>query len=164
MELNNLSPNSKVWIYQSDRKLSNLEVDEIKILSDKFVSQWAAHGSKLKAQAEVLYNYFVVLIVDESQANASGCSIDSSVAFIKQIGVKYNIDFFNRLNLAYFNDTKEVELTHISEIEKAIADNKISSNTIVFNNLTTDLESFKNKWMINITNSWASRYLNKTTA
>jgi hypothetical protein len=164
MEINNLSPNSKVWIYQSDRKLTNQEVDEIKILSANFVAQWAAHGAKLNAKADVLYNYFIVLIVDENQAFASGCSIDSSVAFIKQIGTKFNIDFFNRLNLAFINENKEVEIVHISEIDQFIQSNKINPETTVFNNLVTNLDAFNSKWKISISNSWASKYLNKTTA
>jgi hypothetical protein len=40
-------------------------------------------------------------MVDERKAGVSGCSTDSSVRFIKSLGEKYKVDFFNRTNLAF---------------------------------------------------------------
>lgn len=156
--------NGKVWIYQSDRKLSEQEVLEIQNKAQNFVEKWAAHGAQLKASAEVLFNHFLVLKVDESQAMASGCSIDSSVAFVKQIGKEYNIDFFNRLNLAFLNNDNEVELVAMANISEKVNQGIINENTFVFNNLVTLLSDFDKKWKIPMKASWAAKYLNITMA
>jgi len=47
---------------------------------------WTAHNNQLKAKGEIRYNRFLILIVDESQAGASGCSIDKSVPFYETAG------------------------------------------------------------------------------
>lgn len=70
------SQHSRVWIYQSDRKLTDPEVGKIQQELDDFTIGWTAHNNQLKARAEIRYNRFLILIVDESQAGASGCSID----------------------------------------------------------------------------------------
>src|SRR5215217_4161490 len=95
------SPQSKIWIYQSNRAFTPIEVNEIQQKLDEFTGQWTAHGHKLKAKAEIRYNFFIVLIVDQDSANATGCSIDSSVRVIKEIEQAYNVDLFNRFNMAY---------------------------------------------------------------
>src|SRR5580692_5682857 len=95
------SENSPVWVYQSDRKLTEGEAQQIQIELDNFAKNWTAHNNQLRAKAEVRYNRFLVLIVDESQAGASGCSIDKSVNFMKQVEQQFGINLFDRFNLAY---------------------------------------------------------------
>lgn len=86
MFFKDLNSTSKVWVYTSDRPLSVAENDYLQKQSSFFVEDWAAHGVGLKAEALVYKNQFLILAVDESQTNASGCSIDSSVKFVKAMG------------------------------------------------------------------------------
>ena len=65
-----ISENSRVWIYQSDRILSSEEVKQIQEKLDGFTSQWLAHGHELLALAEIRYNQFIIISVDEQQVGA----------------------------------------------------------------------------------------------
>ena len=76
---------SRVWVYQSNRKLSDKEVVFIQQKLLAFCNDWKAHQTHLISSYKVLYNRFIILLVDEQQQNASGCSIDSSVKIIKEI-------------------------------------------------------------------------------
>jgi len=73
---------SRVWIYQSKTAFSETDVTEIRGHIAAFTQQWASHNRALQATGDVLHGRFIVLMVDESQAGASGCSIDSSVHFV----------------------------------------------------------------------------------
>ena len=95
------SPQSRIWIYQSNRKFTPVEEAEILTKLEAFTQQWKAHGHELMAKAEVRHGYFIILSVDESQANVTGCSIDSSVRLIKEIEQTLRVDLFNRFNIAY---------------------------------------------------------------
>lgn len=117
MYFQQLSNDSKVWVYQSDRPFTNNEKSFLSDQLNEFIASWAAHGSKLKADAIVINDYFIVLAVDENLASASGCSIDSSVKFIKSIGQHLNIDFFNRLKLIVNKDT-ETKMIHFSDLSQ----------------------------------------------
>ena len=66
------SPQSKVWIYQSNRAFSNAEVTAIQQKLDDFTAQWQAHGQQLKAKAEIIYQFFIVFTVDEASAGVTG--------------------------------------------------------------------------------------------
>lgn len=110
-----LASDSRVWVYQSNRPFSENEKVQLTEAFKVFVDSWAAHGSKLVADATIIGDYFVVLAVDEKTAMASGCSIDSSVKFIKTIGQQFNIDFFNRLKLVVQNNV-EVKMISFSDL------------------------------------------------
>ena len=114
-----LASDSRVWVYQSNRAFSENEKVQLTEAFKVFVDSWAAHGSKLVADATIIGDYFVVLAVDEKIAMASGCSIDSSVKFIKTIGQQFNIDFFNRLKLVVQkeNETKMISFSDLGQYE-----------------------------------------------
>jgi hypothetical protein len=147
------SENSRVWIYQADRKLSDAETLQLQQQLNSFTQSWTAHNNALKAGAEIRYNRFIVLLVDESQAGASGCSIDKSVNFMKQVEQHYNINLFDRFNLAY-RDGGEVLSAPRAQFEDLIKQGTINQDTIVFNNLVQTLAELDIKWEVPFKNSW----------
>ena len=158
MDYKELPADSRVWIYQSSRKLSDAEVSEIRKYGQEFIQNWAAHGKELNAAIEVFYHRFIVLFADESQVSASGCSIDSSVRFIKQIQDAYQIDLFDRLNIA-FRTHSDIDVLRMNDFQTALEKGQLNENTIVFNNLVETKEAFENKWETTIKESWHSQLL-----
>ncbi len=149
---------ARLWVYQSNRKLSDNEVDEIKKIGINFIAEWSAHGASLKASFDILYNLFIVITVDEKQALASGCSIDKSVHFIKKIEQKFNLNLFDRMRVAYKNGT-EISSCSLSEFEKLANQKIVDESTIVFNNMVTTKLGFDNSWEIPLKQSWQNRVL-----
>ena len=91
-----LSGDSRVWIYQPSRLLTPEEAAAIDSEARAFVGQWTSHNRDLAAWGGVIENLFLVFMVDETHADASGCSIDKSVAFVRDIEQKFQLDFFDR--------------------------------------------------------------------
>ena len=147
------SEQSRVWIYQSDRELYDDEVKQLHEILNKFTGEWTAHNNQLKAKAEIRYNRFLILIVDESQAGASGCSIDKSVNFIKRLEQEFGINLLDRFNLAYREGEKVLSAPR-DEFEYLLRSGKINSNTIVYNNLVQNLEQMETKWEVPFKDSW----------
>jgi len=148
-----ISENSRVWIYQSDRILSPEEVKQIQEKLDGFTSQWLAHGHELLALAEIRYNQFIIISVDEQQVGATGCSIDKSVNLMKQIEQELNINLFNRFALAY-RDREGIQTVNRNDFEKLIETRIITPETIVFNNLVTIRKELATNWEVAFRNSW----------
>ena len=152
---NQFSPNSKVWVYQADRILAENEVDVIEAAVKQFVSGWAAHGKELEAGFAILFNTFVILIVDEQKEKASGCSIDSSVRVIKELGKQLNVDFFNRFAIAYIQND---EFNCVSKEQFQALVNQNNENLLVFNNTIIKLSDLSTNWLGSYQNSWQSNY------
>jgi hypothetical protein len=122
---------------------------------EAFTNQWKAHGNELLAKAEIRYGFFIILTVDESQANVTGCSIDSSVRLIKEIEQEYGVDLFNRFNIAY-KLNNEVIVNNKEDFETLVNIKQITQGTIVFNNMVQTLAELETKWEVPFKNSWHS--------
>ena len=151
-----LSENSRVWIYQSDRPFTTNEVLTIQNILDDFTAQWQAHGQQLIAKGEVKYNRFIILLVDEEQSGATGCSIDKSVQLMKGFELEFNIDLFDRFNIA-FRKGNEILSANRKEFESLIQKGEITEDTIVFNNLVQTKKDLETNWEVPFRNSWHAR-------
>lgn len=80
-----LGPGARVWFYVTNRPLTDPERIHMLSALDAFTSQWQAHGTPLNAAATILLHDIVVLAVDESSQQATGCSIDASVSFLRHL-------------------------------------------------------------------------------
>lgn len=137
----------------SDRAFSEVETNDISIAVKHFCKDWSAHGNNLKASGEIRYNRFILLMVDETAAGASGCSIDKSVHFIQAIEKEYNVHLFNRLLVAWKTQTL-VQVAPLQELQQLFDDGVIDDETLIFNNTITSKKELDEAWMIPLKESW----------
>lgn len=158
IEFKDLPGDSRIWIYQSDRKFSDDEVAEITEKTKAFVSQWAAHGSGLSAGFEMRHNRFIIIGVDQSEVHASGCSIDASVAFIQTLEKEYDVDLLDKMNVTYYTGPY---IAHKSLIDfREMAKKKaVSPKTIVFNNIVSTKEEYEKEWEVPASDSWHGKFM-----
>jgi len=148
-------PDSRVWIYQSDRAFNEKEEVEIDNLLKSFAENWKSHGAQVKAFGKLFFNQFIILIADETASGVSGCSTDSSVRLIKEIENKYNADLFNRQNLAFFNGENIIQIS-LSKLNEAVSNKQVNHETYYFNNVVLSKKELEEKWIIPLKNSWLS--------
>ncbi len=156
VDFNTLPENSRVWIYQSNRKFSE---DEILLLNNQlndFLSQWTAHGAVLQAGYEIKYNRFIVLGLNQENASASGCSIDASVHFIQQLEKQFSIELLDKMNVTYYTG-KYIAYKPLSEFKTMAKSKAISKNTTVFNNLVNTKKEYLENWEVPAIESWHAR-------
>lgn len=152
----NLPAGSRVWVYQADRAFTPAESTEISAAIDQFVSQWLAHKAKVIGDGALLYNRFIILAADEEKLQVSGCSIDSTVRFIRELGTKYGVNFFDRFYTCYWRNNEILE-ADFDTFKTLMEQGVISDDTIVFNNLVTTLEGLEKNWQIPLSQSWHKR-------
>jgi hypothetical protein len=157
--LSNLPGNSKLWVYQSPRPFEQAELPEIKNRLTDFLNDWTAHGASLQATFEIKYNRFIIIAVNEQQASASGCSIDKLVKFMKELGQLLQVDFFDRMHVAYRDDKNQIQSCSLQEFERLANQGIISESTIVFNNMVTTKKMFDTEWEVKLSQSWQKRVL-----
>lgn len=157
---NSMPDTSKVWVYQSDKEFSNSELEKVTHIIENFIHTWKRHGDDLKASFLIKYNRFVVLLVDESYHDISGCSIDASVNLIKEIENEFSLDLTNRLNIT-FKSGNNINLISLSDFQKYANQEKITAETLVFNNLVNNKKEFETIWETKASNSWHKRFLNQ---
>ena len=158
VSFNLLPPNAKVWIYQSDRNLSNIDIELIEREVKLFLNNWSSHNKEIESSFEIRYNRFLIIGLNENINSASGCSIDKSLNFIKDLQSLLEVNFLNRLDVAYKtgNDINSISL---SEFQTMIREKKLSKDSIVYNNMIGSKKSYINNWETKIENSWHKKFL-----
>jgi hypothetical protein len=127
------SKDSKVWVYQGSRLLTLSEVLKAEELINKFCAEWRSHGADVDAYGNLFFGQFLVLMADETKAGVSGCSTDSSVRFVKELGQALSIDFFDRNHLAFIVKDK-IQLLPLNQLSYAFQNSFITADTLYFNN------------------------------
>jgi hypothetical protein len=142
-----VAAHARVWVYQSNRPFSEEETQQIENQVVEFTKNWASHGQKLATHGEILHNRFIVLMVDEQLAGASGCSIDSSVRFLKQIEQHYNINLFDRFVFSYLNADNQAISVDSGTFATLYKTGEINDDTFVFDPLVSNKEALDTQFI-----------------
>lgn len=148
----------RIWIYTLSKELSNEQLLDFKNRCQTFVSGWTAHDVSLDASFELYQNRLLIFKVNEDKYNASGCSIDKQLRFVKDLEQVFSVELLNRLLVAYENNN-HVEVIKSSQIKDLLAANTISANTLVFDNTITQSSELESKWKQPLQATWLAKYL-----
>lgn len=126
---------------------------------DEFCHQWTAHNQQLKAVSEVIEGRYLVLMVDESQAGASGCSIDKSVHFLEELGRVTGADLFERMRFGWLDKDGTLHTADRQGLSEAFGAQIISEETLMVNTLVQNKRELQEKWLVPLSQSWHKRLI-----
>lgn len=150
--------NSRVWVYQSSRILSLGEIAALEEKKEAFLLDWHTHGKKNSAYINLFFGQFLVIMADETEHKVSGCSVDASVRFVKELEKLFNISMLDRFSLAFIVKDK-VQVLPMSQLEYAIDNQFVTMDTLYFNNLVSTKEELLHSWILPVKKTWlAKRY------
>jgi hypothetical protein len=152
-----MNPESRMWFYGLKTPMNATQAAELKGIMDEFVGGWKAHGAQLAAAYRLIADQFLIIAVDESQQQATGCSIDKSVHLLQEFGAKHQLDFFNRM-LVHVMDNGTFKSYTTSELKEAIAEGKIGPATQIMNTTAATLKE-SGMGTLDLADSWAAKYL-----
>jgi len=151
------SPASRVWVYVANRRLNDAEAGFVQDQLNAFVVQWTAHNQALQAAAEVYDHQALILMVDETQAGASGCSIDKSVHFLEALGREVDADFFERMRFGWADEAGALHWAGRAEMASLVQDGRVRADTQVLNTLVQTQAELAEKWFLPFEKSWHKR-------
>jgi hypothetical protein len=152
-----MSKDSRIWIYQSNRKFIASELEELNSKIVAFLNTWASHGSEMLCSYQIKYDRFIIIALDETKTSASGCSIDSCVHFIQGLEKTFEVLLLDKMNVA-FKQGEYITYKSIQDFKKLVSNKSVSKKTIVYNNLVVDIDDFNLNWEVPASDSWHSRF------
>ena len=157
VDFENMPAHARVWVYQANRTLDKKTQKIILENIRNFIQDWDAHGKALKGSAILLYNLFLIVAVDEEHNQASGCSIDKSVHYLKELGDHLDVDFFDRSKQAFVQNGGII-LENFRNLKTHISAGMIERETLTFNNAVTTVGEMKSDWQVPAGESWLAKY------
>jgi hypothetical protein len=148
---------NKVWTYLSSKELTDAEVVDLTRAGLAFVNQWTAHENKLKADFQIFKNRILVFTVDEDVHNASGCSIDKLLRFVKTAELEFGIQLLNRLLVAVDKGNKIAAIPS-SKISDLLQSGELTQNSLVYNTAASNSDELAT-WQQELKDTWLRKYV-----
>jgi hypothetical protein len=148
-----LAPDSRLWIYQSNRELT--PTDEVQVANTlrQFVSEWFSHGMAMKADFAIWHHRVIVIALDETTAAASGCGIDKCVRCMDQLGQQMGINFLQR-NLVVFQQDGDIQQTELNQFWALRKAQRIDDETLLIDTTMQKLVDWPSDGWTMFKNSW----------
>jgi hypothetical protein len=153
LPIEQMPDHSRVWVYQANRPFSTSETQAIENYLAPALTQWAAHGAGLNASFEIRFQQVIVIAVDETVNAASGCSIDASTRWFKEMGAALGIDFFDRSTAIVEGD--EVTLLPLTALKN---NPLLTPSKDVIPLQTESLGAYRSGWLQRADTTWLKRY------
>lgn len=157
IDFKNIPDDSRIWVYQSNKDLSDSEIKIIKNKATLFLDNWKAHGKDLQASYLIKERRFLVIAVNEKYNPIGGCSIDYSLQLVNDISAKINLDLLDRLLVNYRSENK-IKSIKLGDLKNKIKNRTFSPETIIFNTTVKTKEELSSDFELKISSSWLSKF------
>lgn len=126
---NNKNNDDEVLLFSANKILATNEIELINKKVNSFIENWYAHENKVDANISILFDFLIVITINNKNSDLSGCGRDKLFNLLKEIGNSFNIDFFDRFKIPIFNKNKFYFL-NFQEIKLF---KKYNDNSFMFN-------------------------------
>ena len=152
----NLPDAARVWIFGSDRPLSEEGTTVLLKHVDEYLAGWKAHGAALTVGSQHRDQRFLVVAVDQSTAGATGCSIDGLFRVLQQIEPNVGANLVGGGRIFYRGAESVVQSTTREALPGLVSSGTITKDTVVFDTSITDLGTFRSGFEKRAKESWAA--------
>lgn len=161
VSFSDMPDHSKLWVYSSSNFFEGEEEQKISTEVEKFLEEWTAHSRELRAASKIDLKRHILISVDESVHGASGCSIDSCVHFLKDLGKVTHHDFFDRLHYTYLGEDKRPFLVHHHSLSEAYSRDIINDQTLFANPLVKTVGEYHQSFLQPLAKSFQSKFIDQ---
>ena len=158
VDYNALPGTAKVWVYPSNRKFYDTEIDGINEKIKTFLESWKSDDENFQVSYQFLYNRFIVFFADDSITPLEISDIDASVQFILQLQEEHKVNLLDKMNVC-FKQGEYVQYKDLKDFKKLLKNKAVTGKSIVFDNLITTKEEFDSYWEGPISDSWYGRFV-----
>jgi len=139
------SPKSPVFIYPFQNQISDSKSEEIISKCRQFLDQWKSHGSDLLSDVWIEENQFLIVAVDTTLSEPSGCSKDKLYHFAESLKDLSDIQFGDIHKFWVKKEHKILNLTK-KELKENLENKSLSFDNQLFPLWISDFGQYTNLW------------------
>ncbi len=152
-----LPDTARLWVFAASRPLNPDERGVLLGAVDAFLDQWHAHGVPLDCARDLRDDQFLFVGVDQDAAGVSGCSVDSLVRTMKDLGQKLGANLLDHGSVFYRDGTR-VRRVSRDEFADAAARGTVTPETTVFDNTVATAGDLRaGAWEAPASRTWHAR-------
>jgi hypothetical protein len=148
-----LPPDARIWVFGADAPVTGAAADTLLAEVDQYLDQWKAHGFPLKAARDWRENRFLVIGIDPTEEQASGCSIDGLFRQLQQVQRSVGAQLVGGGRVFYRDAKGETRVTSREEFGSVAHGGRVKT---VFDTSLTKLDDLPRRFERPLRESWAS--------
>jgi hypothetical protein len=150
---------ARVWVFGADRRVEGDAERRLLEEVDSFLESWKAHGDPLTVARDWREQRFLVIAVDQRDANASGCSIDGLFRDLQRLEREIGARVVGSGRVFWRDADGTVHAAERSELKSRIAAGEITSSSRMFDLSATTLADLERNFEKPAEESWAAASL-----
>jgi hypothetical protein len=154
-----LPDSSRIWVFGSDRPVTGPAAEQLLGEVDRFLEEWRAHGEPLRCGRLWADHRFLVVGVDQSTANASGCSIDGLFRTLQQLERPIGARLVSGGHVYYRDHAGVAQCVPRAELDGLVAKGEVGPDTAVFDTSITDLGEWRERFERPARKTWVGDLL-----
>jgi hypothetical protein len=154
-----LPDSSRIWVFGSDKPVTGPAAERLLKEVDQFLETWRAHGAPLRTGRLWRDDRFLVVGVDQSDANASGCSIDGLFRSLQLLEREIGARLVGGGRVYYRDHSGIAQSASRSELDGLVASGALGPNSVVFDTSITDLGEWRAKFEQPARKTWVGELM-----
>ena len=154
--LSQMPSQARLWLYMTDRPLTDEEADLLLHRVDAFMETWSSHGRQVLGAAEFAEHRVLGLAAVVREGDISGCGIDKSVHVLEGIGESVGFGIEGGLQIHYRARDGVIQSTTRSEFRRLVQEGMVDGETPVFDLSVTRVGDLR-RLELPLRESWHAR-------
>ena len=156
VQFSDLPDDARIWVFGSDQPLQGAVADSMLAEVDSYLDQWKAHGFPLRAAREWRDDRFLIIGIDPTVEQASGCSIDGLFRTLQQLQKTIGAQLVGGGRVFYRDDSGAAQSVARDEFTSLASSGRIGPKTPVFDTSVTKLDDWRARFERPLSESWAA--------
>lgn len=154
-----LPDNARVWVFGSEHPLHEPAASQLLAEVDRFLAEWQAHGVPLRCARDWRERRFLTIAVDQSDAGASGCSIDGLFRALRALEPAIGSSLLGGGRVYYRDASGAVASATRDAFADLAAAGRVERATRVFDPTITTLGEWRARFETDLGQSWHAELL-----
>lgn len=152
--IESLPDDARVWIFGSERDLTEDERSALLADVDRFLAEWAAHGTPLTCARDWRHDRFLAIAVDQHAAHASGCSIDGLYRSLRALEPQLGTTLLGGGRVFYRAANGGIQCVRRAEFAELAERGEVDLETAVFDLAVSTLAGWRARFELPAGQAW----------
>lgn len=159
VSFSSLPASARVWVFAADRSLASPQAEMLLAEVDAYLAQWRAHGQPLTVAREWRDDRFLMIAVDQTDAYASGCSIDGLFRSLRELEGRLGAALVGSGRVHFRDETGAIRTVTRDEFSRLGESGVVNRRTRVFDPTVATAGEWRERFETDAERSWHAAVL-----
>jgi hypothetical protein len=149
-----LPGSARVWIFAADHPLTGAPAAQLLAHVDEYLAHWQAHGHALTCARDWRHDRFLAIAVDQTDAFASGCSIDGLFRALQSLQKSLGTTLVGGSRVHYRDAGGAIRSVTRDQFSALGATGGVDDNTLVFDSTVATAGEWRERFETQLRRAW----------